>query len=390
MTSPLGVAEEELERLRPRDVARYLRNRGWAPAGRVRYSQRWTLAVAGREHRLLLPLEQDLSDYPDRMADLLEALSQTEGRPALSVHQDLLLGDQDVQFIRTTPPTPSGTIPVNDGVLAVTSARDLLLAAACDTVQEESRAVQPRRKPQKAKDFVDTARFGPSQAGSYILTIQVPLPDTSEGSLFEDMPELDMTPAPFGRKVSRRLFRAVGAARRAAVDAAAADDFRPFADNVANGVSADLCEALVGLAGAEQRPFDISFAWSRRWAVPYDTSPTEFPARLVPVLREGAQDLRRHSPEQGVTVVGRTKTLKRVADFGPGEVTLEGRQMIENGDLSGQPRQIHVHLPEELYDQATIAHHNRQDLKITGDLVRRGNHISLEDITGFQVLPDSG
>ncbi|MFI5802212.1 hypothetical protein [Streptomyces sp. NPDC051561] len=386
--SPSGVAEGELEKLRPRDVARYLSGRGWSPAGRVRYSQRWTLAANGREHRVLLPLEQDLADYPDRMADLLEVLSALEGRPALSVHQDLLLGDLDVQYIRTTPPSPSGTIPVSDGVLAVTSARDLLLAAACEEVQGERRAVQPRRKPQRAKDFMDTARFGPSQAGSYIITVQVPLPSTSAGSLFEEDPDQDITPAPFERQVSRRLYEAVTSARLTAAEASEADDFQPFEDAVSDGVSADLCEALVGLAGERRRPFDISYAWSPRWALPYRTSRTEFPAHLVSVLKEGAQDLRRHAPQQGVTLVGRTKTLKRVGDIGPGEITMEARQVTDTGDLSGQLRQVHLRLDEFDYDRATTAHRDRVDLKITGDLARKGNYFTLANISSFDVLPD--
>ncbi|WP_210586809.1 hypothetical protein [Streptomyces sp. GESEQ-35] len=396
----VGVPEHELERLRPRDVAHYLRSRGWTPGSQIRYSRRWELEWGGQRHRVLLPLDSDLADYADRMAELIGALSATEGRPPSVVHQDLTLTGLDVQYIRTMPRTPSGTIPVQDGVLAVTSARDLLMAAACDTVAEEHRLVQPRRKPQRAKDFVESARFGPSAPGSYIFTVQVPLPEaTSEGSLFEDVPELDVAPEPFGRQVSRRMYEAVTAARTAADRAAVADDSAPFSEGVEQGISADLCEALAGIGGQDPRSsqpgngnrqvghgFSLDFAWSPRWPVPYESSVTEFPQRLVSVLREGAQDLRRQEPDRGVTIVGRPTKLKRVADFGPGEVTVEGRLMKENGDLVGQQRQIHLHLTEEDYDRATDAHRTRRDLKIEGDLTRRGNFHELINLTGFDVL----
>ncbi|MFI0978895.1 hypothetical protein ACH4SP_18075 [Streptomyces sp. NPDC021093] len=391
-----GVSEHELARLRPHDVARYLSSRGWQQGGRVRYSRRWELEWGGQQHRVLLPMDMELADYPDRMADLLGALSAVEGRPPAAVHQDLALTGLDVQYIRTKPNTPSGTIPMQDGVLAVTSARDLLMAAACDTVATVHRLVQPRRKPTKAKAFVEAARLGPSTQGSYILSIQVPLPESpSVGSLFEDAPELDMAPEPFARKVSRRLYEAVTAARAAAEKAARFDDSGPLARAVSDGVSADLCEALAGIGGTESREgreprpghaFSLSFAWSPRWPVPYATTPTEFPRRLVHVLREGAQDLRRQEPDEGVTIVGRTTKLKRTGDIGPGEVTVEGRLMRENGDLVGQQRQIHLHLSEEDYDRATEAHRDRLDLRIEGDLTRRGNYQELINLTGFDVL----
>lgn len=269
----VGVPEHELARLRPRDVAHYLRSRGWTPGSRIRYSRRWEREWGGQRHRVLLPLDSELTDYTDRMADLIGALSATEGRPPSAVHQDLTLTGLDVQYIRTMPRTPSGTIPVQDGVLAVTSARDLLMAAACDTVAEEHRLVQPRRKPQRAKDFVESARFGPSAPGSYIFTVQVPLPEaTSEGSLFEDVPDLDVAPEPFARQVSRRMFEAVTAARTAAERAAVADDSAPFAEGVEHGISADLCEALAGIGGQDSRSSQAGAAIASQGTVSHSTS----------------------------------------------------------------------------------------------------------------------
>lgn len=60
--------------------------------------------------------------------------------------------------------------------------------------------------------------------------------------------------------------------------------------------------------------------------------------------------------------------------------------MNENGDLVGQQRQIHLHLTEEDYDRATDAHRDRRDLKIEGDLTRRGNFHELISLTSFDVL----
>ncbi|WP_405683941.1 hypothetical protein [Streptomyces sp. NBC_00057] len=379
----IGVSEIELERLRPQDVAHYLSSRGWRAGIQVRYSRRWERDWAGRTLRVLVPLDTDLADFADRMADLVGALAEMEGRPPSAVHQDLTLTGLDVQYIRTLPNTPSGTIPVQAGVLAMAGARDLLLAAASHTV--EPRPVLPRRKSRAARDLVDRARFGPTVPGSYILSLQVPLPERRpQLSLFDDEPD------PFARQVSRRMYEAVAAARTAAERAKSTGDPAPFTDASRAGVSADLCEALAGIGGDDDRDsqvhgFSIDFTWSPRWPVPPLPVVAPFTPSLVRTLREGAKDMRRQAPEPGVTIIGRSIKLKRAIDQGPGEVTVEAVVLGQAGAI-GPKRQIHVHLNTDDYTRATDAHAQGRTLKIEGDLSRRGTYYELTQITAFDVL----
>ncbi|WP_030902875.1 hypothetical protein [Streptomyces sp. NRRL F-5126] len=392
--SAVGVPEHELAALRPGDVARYLHGRGWRESGRVRYSHRWEREWGGQRRRVLLPMDPGLADYTDRMADLLDGLAAAEGRTPAAVHQDLIRTGFDVQYIRMFPRTPSGTIPVRAGVLAAMGAQDLLMAAACSAVSGEPRLVQPRRKPERARQIVDSARFGPSTPGSYILNLQLPLPDAEspQGHLFDEDPAWRLDPEPLARTVTRRMHAAVAATLTAAEHTAGTDDVSPFAAGAEQGVSADLCEALAAIGGNDGRGsgpshgFALSFVWSPRWPAPAVAPPAAFSPRLVGVVREAAQDLRRQEPELAVTIVGRTTKLKRAGDFGPGEVTIEARLLKENGDLSGQERQIHLRLRQEDYDRATDAHRERLDLKISGDLARRGTYLELTNVTAFDVL----
>jgi len=75
-----------------------------------------------------------------------------------------------------------------------------------------------------------------------------------------------------------------------------------------------------------------------------------------------------------------------VADFGPGEVTVEGRLLKENGDLVGQQRQINIELSEETTYRPPTLTRDRRDLKVEGDLIRRGNYHELTNVTSFDVL----
>lgn len=68
-----GVAE-----LRPDDVQRYLRGRGWHPID----DPRAVVAAYANPHgdEVVVPLDRSLGDYARRLGELLDTVSQSEGR----------------------------------------------------------------------------------------------------------------------------------------------------------------------------------------------------------------------------------------------------------------------------------------------------------------------
>jgi len=82
---------DALSRLSLVDVRAYLASRGWNVKGR--YGSVGTIysmtTADGRELELLLPTREDLGDYAARMGDVVEVLSEVEGRDQLSVFSDL-------------------------------------------------------------------------------------------------------------------------------------------------------------------------------------------------------------------------------------------------------------------------------------------------------------
>jgi hypothetical protein len=82
---------DALSRLSLVDVRAYLTSRGWNVKGRygsvgMIYSR---TTADGRELELLLPAREELGDYAARMGDVIEVLSEVEGRDQLSVFSDL-------------------------------------------------------------------------------------------------------------------------------------------------------------------------------------------------------------------------------------------------------------------------------------------------------------
>src|SRR5205807_2402444 len=128
------------------------------------------------------------------------------------------------------------------GVHMVQGARELALAAACAAVRP--RALYTSRKPQEAVNYVAGLRMGQTEEGSFVLTIQSPVPPRSQSKLFEDLPE-PFGEEPFERRAVLTLATALSTVRRAVMTAAVSGDFQPFQDAIPAGVSANLCDALL-------------------------------------------------------------------------------------------------------------------------------------------------
>jgi hypothetical protein len=279
-------------------------------------------------------------------------------------------------------------IGLEDGVLAYESLRGLIVAAAYSVSAEKPRAVQPARKPSDVLRYLREVMIGPASEGSYILSVHAPVPPrlaTGQASLFEnDSLEDSETLEPFERRVSLRLHQAVntafGAANRALTSV---DSLEAFTAGVKRGISANLCEALVGLGGEQGHSFEISHrlapARPARTALP----PVRFRRDHIPVLSAAAQELRERLPEEDVLVSGNVVRLHREASES-GEVSIAG--VVEGED---RLRRIWINLDSDTYLVAADAHKNSLTVAVRGDLVRRGNRSYLLNAHGFAVSDDS-
>ena len=380
------VSEGDLRSVTPRDAVRYLRTRGWVESGRVRYSMQWRLHLGDHEYIALLPAVTELADYPDRMAELLETVSEAEDRSILAVHADMVLTDADTQEITTRPNTPSGTIPLLEGASAVARIRDLILGAATAEVLDEPRLVLPRNKPKRAKEFLSQALLDTTKSGSYIFRIKMPIgAHPSSASSDNGVSRIEPAELPFGRKVAQRLYQSVHAAHEAANLSSATDDLTSFSERTDQGISADLCESLAGLGGESGNGFSIAFGWSPLWSVPnsYNQPRVNFPSHLVPLLSSAAELLRTEDPAPETYaqafIFGPSSSLTREGSAG-GHILVTASQGSTD-ELLG--RQILVRLSADQYDLAAYAHSRHQDLIFRGTVIRQGRRYEMADPTSF-------
>lgn len=246
---------------------------------------------------------------------------------------------------------------------------------------EEPRLVQPSRRPAKTTDFMRRVLAGPTSVGSFVISTWVPIP--TRLSPEEDQVLFDDPNEPFERQATRHLSRALAAAQQASDEALSSDaGLDAFLAHEQDGLSANLCEALVALAGEQEVPLGITLAWALDRPMRNMPSEFSFPTESISVLREAARELRQRLPEEVVRARGNVVRLHRDAVSGAGDVTIAG---IVSGDDLGKLRRISASLAEEDYEQAIEAHQQFSDVEIVGELYQRGTRTYLRDARGFAV-----
>ena len=224
---------------------------------------------------------------------------------------------------------------------------------------------------------------GPTSAGSYVISILVPVPPRR--TLDEDSVGVDNETEPFERAATKHLHQVLVAARAAAIETQDTHTgFDAFLDRGTSGISANLCEALVDLAGKAAVGFDVHFAWSLYRPV-YGLEPTvSFDDYTIPILRQAARELRNTPTESEVTIRGSVVRLHRERQFGSGQVTIAG---FVDGDPPEKRRRVSLVLEESDYELAIRAHHNSTNVEVIGSLVQRGTRTHLKNVRHFFVWP---
>jgi hypothetical protein len=369
-----------LRALKPLEMAAYLRAKGWRQvADLAGKGSLWLLKTDSREFDVTLPARRELGDYVLRIAEVLRTVADAEGRSQIDVMRDVQTTTADL--IRVRAPSrnaENGTLPLDQAVAFVERSRDLMLAAACAAI--DKRPVYAKRKAQQAMDYLGHVLMGQTERGSYVLTILSPVaPELrpAQESLLPVEPE-----DPYERVVTRTLMVGLKALNEAARQAAAEGKMTPFQEAVSRGVSANLCDALVGLSSVSTgEGLDIQVSWSRTRPVDEAT-----PVRVmldsdsIPLIEEAARQFRETASTDDFEVDGVVTRLDRSPAATEGDVTITGH-------LEGQMRRVTLRLSEDTYRHAIQAHEERRPVRCTGELVREGHGYRLLNPRRFEVLP---
>lgn len=387
MNVTLKLPRDQVESLRPRDVQHYLVSRGWtaeeaelSPAAAIFHHP------AMGDVEIMLPLRRDLGDYTLRMADVVHALAILEKRSIWELLNDLSSPPSDILRLGVASSEATlGNLPLVEGIQLLRGGRDMLLSAACST--KRPLAFHPEKTLKDASSFIRKCRLGQTERGSFVATIITPVPPAlSQQSLFPEDEALQEDSEPFARQVTTRLMTSLGlvnlAVRMARLD--------PILDGIEEGVSANLCDAVVAMRPpGEQSHLDIRMAWSRSRprlpeAVPdvvtfaqADFEIIEYASRR---LRERARPRRERF--EGKIFALQSEILSLFDDV--------GGKIVMRTEVGGQSARVKVVLNREDYRHACDAHRDEKRVAVTG-LIHHDIKIrvyELSEPSDFKVLDD--
>jgi hypothetical protein len=126
--------------LSPVDVRAYLAAQGWRDVGRLqnKATVHTHTDQDGREWEILVPVQEDVADFRERMAETVAALARVEARPQIEIYTDLISAGSDVIRVHAPEADEQGTISLGDGVALHDELQNLLLSAACASVRDET------------------------------------------------------------------------------------------------------------------------------------------------------------------------------------------------------------------------------------------------------------
>ena len=324
---------------------------------------------------IVVPRTQDLGDYADVVARLIDIFSHVAEVDESTLYNDLRVADRDVVRARAENSDSDGSLDISEGADLVSGARDMLLAVACSLI--EPRPIYRIGANKDANEILGRMRLGQTERGSFVITLLTPVipPQLQEPLL----PDMDLDDDPLHRLLTRRLALALSEVRQA-TEKASVGYKEAFEKSVSAGSSANLCEALAQMI----EPFsslDVSMTWARTRPMKSPRDTVRFSRDDVPILREAARSFRNREPKLDVRLFGSVQRLKRDDSETDGTVTLRA-------SVDGKSQSVTAVLNPSDYNRAIEAHQKRAPVIAEGDLDRFGQRWHLVNPRITEVIMD--
>ncbi len=360
--------------VRPAELVAYLEASGWLrEPGRSTLTSLWHRPEEQLFHaEVLVPMSTELKDFDDQLINALESISKFESRSLAEVFERTSTYFSDLYSIRVVhDDTAEGTIPLNDGIMLNLRARDLIAASAM-SARHKQRHFDGKRTLE-AREFLDTLRLGQTKLGSYVVNVLAPVIP-----LISPQQELEATS--LTRIVTSTLQSGLSALRFALDAFSVTQNPEVFEHGVADGVSANLCDALIGLSGSERkREFEITIRTALSEAASEAPMVFHFGPAAVADIAFASAYYKEDYVIRDVTIQGHVKRLDRPAGEVNGTVTIDAT-------IRGADKHVAVELGPENYLEAVTAHKDLVIVECHGDIHIKARTAKMLNPTGFKVF----
>lgn len=324
---------------------------------------------------ILQPVNEGLKDYSQRLYEAIHNLSEYENRSPLKVINDLKNFDSDIVKIRViSPDVDGGAIPIDDGVLLFEKAKELLASSTLSTFKKKR--FFSGSWPAVVKEFMNTLRFGQTERGSYIVNVIAPVSHFSE----KEFPEADCS---ITRSISNNLARSLGATMVALENYEKTNDLISFEGAVSSGVSANLCDAIIGMSGSSKsRDVEISIELAASEKDSQEIIRKHiFTSSHIPILSTASEYYKGNFVIKNYEATGLVIRMDHepAEDYGVIKVT---------STVNGTDKNISIQLSLDDYWEAVKAHKPRLPVVCQGNLHVTPRSAFLADPRNFRVIND--
>ena len=366
---------EALSSLSLLSLRTYLKSRGWVDEGE--WGKRATIYSTeneGKRWEYLCPLRDTVVDYAECMAEAVEILAKVEERSQLDVFHDLAGAGADVIRLRSLNGVAREALSLGQSVEMLSDAYDMLASAA--RAVEKPKATFRGKVSANVADYLNDVQPLPSYHEGYALTLHSPVPagigtQTDFGDAFT---------APFPRRATSQLARALGHTTHAIAKAVVENTLEPFRQGVGKGVSANLCDAVAELA-INGRGIAIGLFWADVRPSNIPDSHFQFTENSADILTEAAKFLRINEPSLDERIMAQVVRLERQ----PNE--FDGKAVILTS-LDGRFVHLKVTFEQSVYDMVIQAFQERSLISMTGDIYPEGNGYVLKRPHNLTFLED--
>lgn len=361
------------------DFKKYLESNEWYEKSIIP-----SLAVVWRSNvftrdEILQPIDTELSDYSNRVDDIIRVLSKTQKKPLEKIISDINTISSDVISVRVIhEDVKNGEIPFHDGIDLFSHAKLLITSAARSLMNPK--AVKSGGKNNEAiAQYFDTLKLSQTEIGSYVINIVAPI-------YFNDSKQDDYCSEPFSRSVSSRIVSSIDRLNEAASEFSKTKNLKYLEESVSYGVNESLCSAIIGLSGSNKnRSIEVSIKTSP-YASDFNIKKTSvtISADKIPAIQEaknyfsGSTTTEKYEL-QGIVI----KLYRKKPDSNSGTITIEE----VNEKSSKTSRKVTVELTNDFYDKAIKAHEIKETLvRLTGKLISTNRKLTLCDVTEFKLI----
>lgn len=357
----------------------YLSINGWVPDTEMsNHAIVWHRSEDGSfEHEVIQPKSSEIKGFYQRIIDALVAIAHFEKRDPFFVLKDIeSLFSDSIKIKVVHSDVAEGTIPIDDGVLLIEKSRDLLAASTFSTFTKK--AYFNGQRSDIVQSFIKQLRLGQTEIGSFVVNIHAPI-------ILSDDVQTDKNSISITRAVTNNLSRSLSALETVIKTYQNTQDVFAFESIISKGVSANLCDALIGLSGEKKnRAFSINIVLAGSEIDHQELQKNfTFLPEQVSSLEYASDFYKGNYIIKSYELHGLVNKLKHLPDDNFGEITV--RSVVR-----GIEKNISLQLSIEDYWKAFHAHKNQQRVICKGTLHVSSKSAKLIEYSNFITVDNDG